>query len=140
MDRAISALSPRLVRDTAMFAMFTPPRRTASDLADHAGHVVVAEEGHQRGDFHLELEAEGADEPEAVLAPDRRPGDAKLVSVRTERDADQVREVAREGASFLDDLHAALRRDHRRVHIVDGLVGRPWKAPFSAATVSRRVS
>src|SRR5205823_8844334 len=65
-----------------------------ADPADHAGHVVVAEEDHQRRELHLELEAERVDEPMAVLIPDDRAGGAYLVDL----DADEIGEVAARAA------------------------------------------
>ena len=76
-DSAISALPPRRVRETVMFAMLTPASpNSRPDAADHAGHVVVAEDDQQRRELHLELEAERAHEPVPVLAADRRARDA----------------------------------------------------------------
>src|SRR5919201_6836508 len=47
-----------------------------ADAPDDARDVVVAEEDHQRRELELELEAERAHEPVAVLAPPQRPPDA----------------------------------------------------------------
>ena len=102
-ESAISALPPRRVRETAMFAMLTPasPKQRA-DAADHAGHVVVAEEDHQRRELHLELEAERADEPVPVLAADRRARPRGLLAV--ERTSTRTRFVkSRAGAAALLD-------------------------------------
>ena len=68
-DSTISALPPSRLRETAMFAMFTPGlAEQRADAADHAGHVVVAQEDHPRRELDLDLEAERRDEPLAVLA------------------------------------------------------------------------
>ena len=66
----------------------------------------------------LDLEAEHRDEPETVVAPDRRSGDAHAAG----RDGDQVREVARRALPHLDDLDPPLGRDQRRVDVVHELV------------------
>ena len=94
-----------------------------ADAADHAGHVVVAEEDHQRRELHLELEAERAHEPVAVLVADRRPGGPDPLAVRADLDPDEVREVAARAAALLEHLDPALGRDQRGVHVVDRPLG-----------------
>src|SRR5262249_57155486 len=76
-------------------------------------------------ELHLELEAEGADEPVAVVLADRRAGDTELVSVRADGDADEVGEIARRAPALLAHLDPALGRDQRRVHVVDEGLGAP---------------
>ena len=93
-----------------------------ADLADHARHVVVAEEDEQRRELHLQLEAERADQPHSVVAADRRAGDTELLSIRPHGNADKVREVATGAPALLDHLDSALVREQRRVHVVDGLL------------------
>src|SRR5947207_10257986 len=119
---AAAAAGDRHVRDVhAGFAEHRP------DPPDHAGPVVVPDEDHQRRELHLDLESERADEPMPVVAPDRRSGDAHLLALACDLDADQVREVARGAAPFLEDLDAALGRDQRRVDVVDRLLGAALK-------------
>ena len=108
----ISALPPRRERETVMFAMLTPASpNTRADPADHAGHVVVAEEHEQRRELELELEAERVHEPLAVVAADRRARDARLLVAGADLDAQEVRVVARRLRALLAHLDAALARD-----------------------------
>ena len=66
-----------------MLAMFTPASpKSVPTQPDHARHVVVAEEDHQRRELHLELEAERVHEPVPVLVADDRARHADLVAVR----------------------------------------------------------
>ena len=88
------------------------------DAADHAGHVVVAEEDHPRRELEVDREAERAGEEEARLRPDRRAGDLDVV----DGDRDEVRVVARRPGALLGHLDPPLRRDHGRVDVVDRLV------------------
>ena len=116
---AISAFPPSFVRETAMFAMFTPClAEHRPDPPDHAGHVGVAEEDEVRGELEVDPEAERAREEEPRLGADRRSGDGDVVGA----DLDEVHVVARDAEALLDDLHAALGGDHRRVHVVHDLV------------------
>src|SRR4029453_9870880 len=80
-----------------------------------------------------ELKAGGADEPAAVVTADRRAGDSQLVPVGTDRDADEIREVAGRAGGLPDDLRPALGRDHGRIDVVDWLVG-----PSLEGAVQRR--
>ena len=59
----------------------------------------------------LEVEAERVDEPLAVVAADRRAGDADLLVAVRDLDAQEVRVVARRLRALLPHLDAALARD-----------------------------
>src|ERR671910_1382220 len=90
--------------------------------ADHTRGVVVAEEDDERRELHLELEAECADQPNAVFTADRRPRHAQLLVVGDHADADEVREVARRASPLLHDFDPALLREQRGVDVVHGLI------------------
>ena len=84
----------------------------------------VAEEDHV---VVLELQVEalppGLHEVRAVLAAERRAGDADAAVVAADdRDADEVGEVARLGALGLDERDAALGGDRGRADLVDVLL------------------
>ena len=82
------------------------------------GHVVVAEEDHQRRELEVDRESERTGEEEARLRPDRRAGDLDVV----DGDGDEVRVVARRAGALLGHLDPPLRGDHGRVDVVDRLV------------------
>jgi hypothetical protein len=79
MDAGHESLVPRFERDTAMLAMFTSASERRPHAPDHARHVVVPEERHQRRELDLDQEAErrGA---KAVVPPDRRALDSSTRS------------------------------------------------------------
>ena len=88
------------------------------DAADHAGHVGVEQEDEVRRDLDVDREAHRAGEEEARLGADRRAADGDPVGAHL----DQVHVVAGGAEALLGDLDPALGGDHRRVHVVDGLV------------------
>ena len=94
------------------------------DAADHAGHVLVAEQ-RQVALVHLQVEAlaPGLEQVRAVLLAERRPDHARAVAAGHDGDADEVGEVARRDLAALGDLDAALLGQRRRVDEVDLLVG-----------------
>src|SRR5262245_46773983 len=60
------------------------------DAADHARHVLVAEERHVRCKLDVDRVAERAGEEETVLRPDRRARGLDLFPVRGDHDANEV--------------------------------------------------
>ena len=107
-----------------MFAMLTPASpKSVPTRPITPGDVVVAEEHDQRRELHLELEAERADEPVAVLVPIVVPATRSFSSPRAHLDADEVREVARRLRALLAHLDAALAAIERRVDVVHRTVG-----------------
>jgi hypothetical protein len=61
-----------------------------------------------RAELDVDREAERTREEEPVLRPDDRPRDIHLVSVRPDRDPDEVRVVLRGSEALLRDLDPAL--------------------------------
>ena len=120
-ESAISALPPSRLRETAMFAMLTPasPKQRA-DAADHAGHVVVAQEDHA---------AARARSRARSRAPRRASGGRRCRSSCRRRATSSAVTATRfvksrdDAALLLDDLDPALGGDERRVDVVDRLVG-----------------
>ena len=141
-ESTISALPPRRLRETVMFAMFTPASpKSVPTRPITPGHVVVAEEHEQRRELDLEVEAERAHEPLAVVAADRRARDADLLVAGADLDGSEVRVVARRLRPLLAHLDAALARDQRRVHVVHRPVGAALEGAVQRGRrVSRRVS
>src|SRR5215211_7445255 len=95
------------------------------DTADHTRNVVVPDEDDQRRELHLELEAERADQPDAVLAADRRPRDAQLDVVGEHADADKVGEVPGRTSPLLHDFDPTLLCEQRGVDVVHRLIEAP---------------
>ena len=94
------------------------------DAADHARHVLVAEQ-RQVAFVHLQVEATAPrlEQVRAVLLAERRPDHARAVAAADDGHAHEVGEVARHGLAALGDLDAALLGQRRRVDEVDLLVG-----------------
>src|SRR5262245_35756429 len=99
------------------------------DAADHARHVLVAEERHVRRELDVDRVPERAGEEEAVLRPDGRARDLDLLAVRRDHDADEVDVALGRTEALLRDLEAALGGDDGRVHVVDGLVDAALEDP-----------
>ena len=79
-EKAMSALPPSVVRETAMFAMLTPASpNIVPTFPITPGHVVVREERHARSELDVDREAERARQEEPVLGPHRRPDDLELL-------------------------------------------------------------
>ena len=120
----MSAFPPSLLRETAMFAMFTPASpNIVPTLPITPGRSSYDEERHARCELDVDVEAERAREEEPVLGADGRARDLDLLAVRRDRRRDEVRVVLRAAVALLRDLDPSLGRDHRRIHVVHRLVG-----------------
>ena len=98
-----------------------------ADAADHAGHVVVAQEQQAPGELDLEREAVHAHEPGVVIGAEHRADDRALLRV-AHRHGEQVRVVGGARAVLLGHLDAELGRDRERVDVVQALVRRAERA------------
>jgi hypothetical protein len=140
-SRAPSAPCRRAVRETAMLAMLTPA------FAEERAHRARSRPARRRSGRRPSAGASSisSSKPSAftsqcrfsvpMIVPRR-----EALAVRGDLDADEVVKSRDARRPLLGDLDPALGCDHRRVDVVDRLVERPWKAPFSAAAVSSGVS
>ena len=119
----MSALPPSVVLETAMFAMFTPASpNIVPTLPITPGTSSYERNAMSRSELDVDREAERTREEEAMLGPDRRPGDLDLLPTRADDDTHEVRVVLRRREALLGDLDAALGRDQRSVHLVHRFV------------------
>ena len=124
-ESTISALPPSArARDGHVRDVHARLAEHRADPADHAGHVVVAEEHEQRRELDLEVEAERARRATGGCSlPIVVPATRDLLVAVPDLDAEEVRVVARRLRALLAHLDAALARDRRRVHVVHRTVG-----------------